>query len=58
MHTLAEYWARERWGSEGVSAYQEGHRVTITAEMHGQTVVKCVLQLQREKGVCDPGWGT
>lgn len=47
MHTLAQYCVGEG-RSEGVSAYQKGHYVTVTMEMHGQIVVKSVLQLQRK----------
>lgn len=47
MHTLAQYWVGEG-RPEGVSAYQMGHYVTVTMEMHGQIVRKSVLQLQRE----------
>lgn len=38
----------EKGDHKGVSAYTKGHYVTITMELHGQIVVKSVLQLQKE----------
>lgn len=47
MHTVAKYLVGEG-RLKGVSAYQKGHYVTVTMEMHGHIVFKSVLQLQRE----------
>lgn len=44
--TLAQYWVGEARAEE-ILACQAGHYMTATMEMHGQIVVRSVLQLQK-----------